>query len=424
MYADKQNSKGQRIGSAALLLVLVISLAGPALAKDKKDKNKPAPEPEKPNVLDILDYSKIVWPNPPAITRVRYLKYFSGEPFKPKDTTQKPKTKWMDRLAGVTVGSTPADQQKPRYQLVTPYGMAVDSKNRLYIADRKVSAIFIVNTETWEFEMIKNGFQARFGMVIGLALDDADRLFASDSVNRRVLVFDPQHKLEISISEGMQDPGGIAIDNENRFLYVADAGLDQILVYDADPPYKLLRRIGTAGKQHTLTTPGDFAKPTNVALDDDGNLYVTDTWNNRVQIFDADGNFIRAFGKAGDGPGYFARPKGIAVDSDRHIWVADAVQDRVQVFTQEGDLLLYMGGHGLLPGQFNTLAGLCIDKNNRVFTTEQYPGRVQMFRYTTDDEARAELKKREGTEPKKSGKSAGTSAQKSETADGNTSAKK
>ena len=58
-------------------------------------------------------------------------------------------------------------------------------------------------------------------------------------------------------------------------------------------------------------------------MDKDGNVYVTDTMNNRVEIFDADGKFISTFGKNGDGPGYFARPKGIAVDSDGHIWVAD-----------------------------------------------------------------------------------------------------
>ena len=106
--------------------------------------------------------------------------------------------------------------------------------------------------------------------------------------------------------------------------------------YDADPPFKFLRTIGKRSGKHDLTTPGDFSHPTNVAVDGDGNLYVSDTFNNRVEIFDADGKFIRAFGKAGDGPGYFARPKGIAIDSDGHVWVADAVQDRVQVFTPEG----------------------------------------------------------------------------------------
>jgi len=119
--------------------------------------------------------------------------------------------------------------------------------------------------------------------------------------------------------------------------------------------------------------------------------------NNRVEIFDADGNFISEFGKNGDGPGYFARPKGIAVDADGHIWVADQVQDRLQVFNREGQLLTFVGsGHGELPGQFKTLVGVAIDKRNRVFTTEQEPGRLQVFRYVTDAEAaEAKTKKEE-----------------------------
>ncbi len=407
MFSSKENTARYSVSAVALLIAFSLLLVGPAYGQKKKKKEE-ALAPKK-TFLDVLDYSKIIWPNPPAITRVRFLNYFSGERYKAPQAQQK-KGAWMDRLAGLSVGDAPKSD-KPRYQLILPYGMAVDSKNRLYIADRKVSAIFIVNTDTWDFEMIKNGFNARFGMITGLAIDDTDRLFVSDSEMHRVLVFGPDHKVEASITQGLSDPGGLAIDNENRFLYIADADLDQVLVFDADPPFKLLRRMGTGGKKHTLTSPGDFAKPSNVAVDSDGNLFVSDTLNNRVEIFDADGNFIRTFGKNGDGPGYFARPKGIAVDSDGHVWVADAVQDRLQVFTQEGRLLLYMGGHGIMPGQFSTIAGVTIDKNNRVFTSEQFPGRVQMFRYVTDEEAQAEQTRRDEEQKKTPAeKSAGAAA--------------
>jgi DNA-binding beta-propeller fold protein YncE len=381
--------RGRGIAAVLAAFALILSLTA-SLSAGRKKTEKPAPE-VKPNILDLLDYSKIVWPNPPAITRIKYLNYFSAEKLQLK-ANQKQKVAWMDRLSGVVAGDVRTD--KPRFQLVTPYGLAVDSKGRLYVADSKVLAVFIFDTQTKDVELIKNGTHARFGWITGLTMDDADRLFVADSKMRRVVVFDSQHQVEGAINEGMVDPGGMAIDNENRFLYVPDAELDQVLVYDADPPYKLLRRMGTGGKEHRLTTPGDFARPTNVAVDQDGNLYVSDTLNDRVEIFDADGNFIRTFGKPGDGPGYFARPKGIAIDGDGHVWVADAVQNRVQVFTPEGRLLIWMGEPGNLPGQFNALAGLTIDKRNRVFTSEQYPGRVQMFQYIDDAQAIAERDRR------------------------------
>ncbi len=386
--------------SAAVItgVAILLTLADPAALYAGGKKKKTEQAPKQPNILDVLDYSKIVWPNPPAVTRIKYLNYFCCDKFTP--TPDKKKSSWMDRMAG---GETQQQKMadKPLFALWTPYGLAEDSKGNLYVADGKVGAVFIFNTETKELQMIRHGLQARFGDIIGLAIDDSDRLFVSDTKMHRILVFDKNHKLEGTIAQGLVDPGGLAVDNENRFLYVADAALDLVLVYDADK-LTFLRKLGTPGKNHTLVDPGQFAMPTNVAVDADGNLYVSDTYNNRIEIFDADGNFIRQFGKAGDRPGTFMRPKGIAIDVDGHVWVADAVQDRVQCFTPEGDLLIWMGGHGTLPGQFRTLAGLYIDKNNRIFTSEQYPGRVQMFRYFTDDEARAELARRKEAEKGKS----------------------
>jgi DNA-binding beta-propeller fold protein YncE len=283
--------------------------------------------------------------------------------------------------------------------------MAVDSKGILYIADTKVGAIFVVNPETDDTTLIKNGSDAKFGHIFGLAIDDSDRLFVSDGLYNHVLVFNAQHKLEGAFGEGvMNDVAGLAIDNENRFLYAANTGTDQILVYDADS-FKLLRKIGVPGKDHTLTAPGTFSKPTNVAVDKDGNLFVADTLNDRVEVFDADGGFIRAFGKNGDGIGEFARPKGIAVDRDGHVWVADAMLNRLQVFTPEGQVLLGFGGFGEFPGQFQGLTGLFIDSKNRLFTSEQYMGRVQMFRYVPDVDARAEFERRKAEAGKQAAES-------------------
>jgi len=390
-----QPAGGRRYLRQVMWILLGLTLLAPGAFGEKK-KKKDADQAKK---TPVIDYSNIVWPNPPAIARIRYQAFYAAQKISQVDTPSTKKQKWMDRLAG----TQPAGESgKVLFQLAEPYGLAVDSKNNLFVADQKVGAIFIFNTETRDVDLIKNKVHAHFVRIIGLAMDDGDRLFVSDPGLHHVMVFDASHKAEDVITDGMAEPGALALDKENRLLYVADVQLDQVLVYDADS-LKLVRKIGTTGHNHELTTPGDFAKPSGMAVDADANLYVCDTLNNRIEVFDADGKFIRAFGKAGDGPGYFSRPKGIAIDGDGHIWVADGMQDRVQVFNSESQLLISFGGHGLLPGQFQGLVSIAIDKNNRVFTSEIYPGRVQQFRYVTDAETEQLRKEREAQREKKAG---------------------
>ncbi|HKD61229.1 MAG TPA: SMP-30/gluconolactonase/LRE family protein [Terracidiphilus sp.] len=395
MFRFLLNSKYTRKASGVVLLAALLGLpmTGSA-AKRKKAETAPAPEvgPRK----FPFDPARLVWPSPPNIARVHWVDYFAGARIDyAKGTDGKPKASWMDRLAG---GDPEPNKVNPKtfpFQLIGPYGIAIDSKGMVYVADQRVGAVFIFNPQTRDTQLIRNGYEAHFGWINGLAIDDDDRLFVSDGKMHRVMIFNTKHEVQNQITEGLVDPVGLAIDTENRFLYVVDTQQDQVIVYDADT-LKLLRRIGTGGKNHFLTSLGDFAAPQGVALDSDNNVYVTDTLNNRVEIFDADGNFISEFGKHGDGPGYLARPKGVAVDSDGHIWIADAMQDRLQVFNREGQLLTYIGmGHGELPGQFKALTGVAIDKQNHVYTTEQEPGRLQIFKYVTDTEAAAEKEKRQ-----------------------------
>ncbi|MBZ5678896.1 MAG: 6-bladed beta-propeller [Acidobacteriia bacterium] len=408
MFTVCSNSIRRGKAAVTLIILLALALASPVslYAKKKKVAPEKPKQPDRRAMLAKIDTSKLVWPSPPNIARIRYMNYYAGMKIDYSRDTKKPKQSWMDRLAGTeTKGQRQIEKDFP-FQLLGPYGIAIDSKGLVYVADQKVGAIFIFNTETRDVQLIRNGYEAHFGLVNGVAVDDDDRLFVSDGKFHKVLVFNPKHEVENQITEGLVDPVGLAIDTENRILYVVDTQQDQVIVYDADS-LRLLRRIGTGGKTHYLTTPGDFAAPSNVALDQDGNVYVTDTLNNRVEIFDAEGKFIREFGKHCDGPGCFARPKGIAIDSDGHVWVADAYLDAVQVFTQDGELMGYMGGHGDLPGQFAALMGIAVDKQNRVFTTEQYPGRMQMFRYITDAEAAAEKARREVEQKKKADSTTG-----------------
>jgi DNA-binding beta-propeller fold protein YncE len=387
------------MGLLALAFVLPVPLCA---GKKKTDTTPPPPDPANQRVTAYFDITKIVWPGPPEIARIAFKDIYTGEKIDPSLFTKKARKKtWMDRLAG----TLPTDQvqvDKIPFQLIRTYGVGVDSKGKIYAADQGVGAVFIFDPQNKDHvELIGNGRQASFGLLAGLALDDDDRLFVTDASQRHVVVFSPKHEQEAAFgAQALVRPGGVAIDRENRFVYVADTGNDVVDVFDADN-YKLLRQLGKPSKKHDQTGPGVFSLPEGVAVDTDGNVYVTDTFNDRVEMFDADGQFISTFGKNGDGPADFERPKGIAIDCDGHIWVVDAAQNRVKVFDNQGRLLIYFGGPGYYPGQFMGPWGIAIGSSNQVVVSETYPGRVQVFRYITDAEAASEKARREAAEQKR-----------------------
>jgi len=370
-----------------VIFALILACAPYGHAKKKK---APAPVQKKSGEIDHskIDTSRLVWPQPPDIPRIRFVREVYGEE-KPPVSKAKKKHSWMDRVAGLQTTDSGAIKQQYTHILGKPYGIGEDSKGRVYVADSFVSAVFIFDLEKKETRLLRNGAEARFGTIIGLTVDNADRVFVVDALMHRVAVFNKDWKIETYFGDDdLEHPGGVAIDEENRFLYVVDTNKQRVAVFDADS-FKLLRAVGGPPKSVGDEDPGTFSKPSNVAVDKEGNVYVSDTMNNRVQIFDADGMFISMFGKAGDGPGDFARPKGISIDSDGHIWVADAFQNRVQIFDREGHLLAFFGTGGSLPGQFGVPSGVYVDRLNRVFVTEQLEGRLQVFRYITDAEAKA-----------------------------------
>ncbi len=413
----RSNSKLRRKGWMILTLALAWLVSGaPSQARSQKKKKRGATSAVVRPPTTAFDISKIVWPEPPEIARVKFETILTGQKVDWTDllTHKKPKRSWMDILAGAQPNQQITNvAKKMGFQLLRPYGVTVDSEGNIYVADQGVGAIFIFpKSLKGEVHLIKNGVDAPLQTINGLAFDDdTGRLFVTEVRSHQVMVLNKQHQPIAEFGTGvLVSPAGIAIDEANRLAYVVDTQQDQVLVFDADK-YTLLRRIGTAGKKHTLTSPGNFSLPTDVAVDSNGNVYVTDTLNDRVEIFDADGNFISQFGSPGDGPGYFARPKGIAIDRDGHIWVTDEMQSRVQVFNMKGQVLIYFGALGWYPGQFQALYGIASDnRDNRIITTEQFPGRVQVFQYVDDAEAAAIKEQRENPPPA-GAKTPGTAAQ-------------
>jgi DNA-binding beta-propeller fold protein YncE len=323
---------------------------------------KPSPAPPE-------NTTALVWPQPPQQKRVVYLRQIRGV----DDVLGIAKRSWVDRAAG-------AKKAAPRQSLSSPYGVVTDSQGRIYVADSANHTVFVFDVEQKRVEFRGDHAPAKLAMPIGLAIDRGDRLFVSDSFLHQVTCFNSDGQVRAVF--GMHDlerPGGIALDSARNRLYVADAKANRVAVFDTQS----FRKLGLIGAPSTpgKSEDGKFSAPTNVAVDAQGRLYVTDTWNHRVQVFSPDGKFVRAFGSEGSSPGSFVRPKGIALDSEGHIYVADAEFNNFQVFNPDGQPLLAVGDCGADPGQFALIAGMWIDKNNRIYVTDQWRGRVQVFQY-------------------------------------------
>ena len=130
---------------------------------------------------------------------------------------------------------------------------------------------------------------------------------------------------------------------------------------------------GESGK----TAPGNFLFPQQISEDNQGNLYVTDLGNSRIQIFDSSGNFINTWGVNGSGAGEFNSPQGIAV-TENFVFVSDNILNKIQKFDLDGNFVTEWGIAGNADGEFNSPQGLGIN-NEILYVVDTGNDRIQKF---------------------------------------------
>ncbi|MGB9299025.1 MAG: NHL repeat-containing protein, partial [Anaerolineae bacterium] len=118
---------------------------------------------------------------------------------------------------------------------------------------------------------------------------------------------------------------------------------------------------------------GQFQSPQGLALDAQGNVYVADRGNRRVQVFDPQGGFLMAIADA-----RFTGPRYVALDEGGRIYVSDA-SERVDVFDGRGEPLQSFGQAGSLPSQFSQIADLVVDAAGELYVVDSGNARVQKF---------------------------------------------
>ena len=180
-------------------------------------------------------------------------------------------------------------------------------------------------------------------------------------------------------------PEGVAVDSSGN-VYVADSFSNRVEKFTSTGVYITQWGCSTPNPSPPACNAGSgngqFNNPPDVAVDASGNVYVTDYFNNRVQKFTSAGIYITQWGSPGSGIGQFNGPHGIAVDSSGNVYVAEEGGNRVQVFTSAGTYLSQFGSFGSGNGQFDHAEGIVVDASGNVYVTDRFNNRVEKFTNT------------------------------------------
>ena len=183
----------------------------------------------------------------------------------------------------------------------------------------------------------------------------------------------------------LRRPAALAVYQD--LLHVADAGNHRIQVFDTDG--KLVRALGGYGEG-----PGEFRDPIGIAVSDDGTLYVADRANHRIQVFGADGSFRSAFGEWGAERGWLSHPRGLSWHGSQ-LYVTDAGNHRIEVFDGVGRWRHSFGRHAQVPGEhegkLHAPASVFVSASGGFAAVcEPWEERVQLFRRgSTEPETRS-----------------------------------
>ena len=171
------------------------------------------------------------------------------------------------------------------------------------------------------------------------------------------------------------DPTGVAVDEDGN-IYVTDEESHRLSKFNSDG--KLMKTVGGKGSR-----TGQFSWPHGIALSKDNKLFVCDKNNHRIQVFDTNLKFISCFGKEGSGEGEFRWPYDLTFDPAGDVYVTEWSNHHVEVFSQNGTFLRTFGRRGVGPGELSFPWGICVD-HDYVYVVENGNHRVSVF-YTSGE---------------------------------------
>ena len=162
---------------------------------------------------------------------------------------------------------------------------------------------------------------------------------------------------------------GVAITTDNRIL-LTDSTNNKVQMFTMEG--KFLISVGEKG-----IGPLQFSYPIGIAVNPSGLVYIAERENHRIQVLHPDLSPSHMFGSHGSGPGQFDHPRDIACAGSGIVYVTEYYNHRVQLFSADGQFISSFGSQGSQPGQLDHPRGICIDSTDTVYVTDNY--RVSAF---------------------------------------------
>lgn len=174
-----------------------------------------------------------------------------------------------------------------------------------------------------------------------------------------------------SLDGQFDQPRSVAVDS-NGNIYVADRLNHRIQKFDSSGTF--IKKWGSFGSNNS-----QFKYPRGIAVDSNNNIYVADSDNHRIQKFDSNGNYITKWGNYGTGNGKISYPQDVVIDSNNNVYVSDYDNSRITKFSSTGSYITKWGSYGSGNGQFSPAYDLAVDSNNNIYVADRNNNRVQKF---------------------------------------------
>lgn len=312
---------------------------------------------------------------------------------------------WMGAIAGLTVilfaiiyffhlqntavnaasslGGTPTLSSYIEGDMSNPLDKPMDVTkigNNIYVTDTNHQQVQVFDSSgNFAFKFGKKGTgQGQFEFPYGITGDQNGNVYVADLYNGKISIFTPQGKFIRYFTDDKKNqsflasPAGLRIIN--NILFVTDIKTSRVLEYSLEGK-KLMEISNASSKDDPLSAPNA------VTVDQNKDIVVSDTGNQRIVMYDQTGKFIRIINGSKDGKGdsKFVNPRGLGVQPNGTILMVDNMTHYVYGFDDKGNQKFEFGGLGSDNGQFYLPNGMFVDNNGEIFITDTVNERIAVY---------------------------------------------